>query len=56
MPRLPMPPTDKEALAKNIKEQYEALGRFVRHLKRWSMKFAACVLTAYGTPLPQIPD
>jgi hypothetical protein len=24
-----MPPTDKEALAKNIKEQYEALGRFV---------------------------
>jgi hypothetical protein len=29
MPRLPMPPTDKEALAKNTKAAYEALGRFV---------------------------
>jgi hypothetical protein len=29
MPQLPMPKTDKEALAKNTKEQYEALGRFV---------------------------
>jgi hypothetical protein len=29
MPRLPMPPTDEAALAKNKNEQYAALGRFV---------------------------
>ena len=29
MPKLPMPPTDPKKLEKNIKEQYEALGRFV---------------------------
>jgi hypothetical protein len=29
MPRLAMPPTVPEALDKNIREQYEALGRFV---------------------------
>jgi hypothetical protein len=29
MPKLPMPKTDEEAYAKNTKEQYEALGRFV---------------------------
>jgi hypothetical protein len=29
MPYLPMPKTDEEAYARNTKEQYEALGRFV---------------------------
>ena len=29
MPKLPMPDTDEDAYAKNTKEQYEALGRFV---------------------------
>ena len=29
MPNIPMPPMDEEAYAKNTKEQYEALGRFV---------------------------
>jgi hypothetical protein len=29
MPRLPMPPTNPKELEKNVKEQYEALGRFV---------------------------
>ena len=29
MPRLPMPPTDPKELEKNVKEQYEVLGRFV---------------------------
>lgn len=29
MPHLPMPKTDEEAVAKNTKEQYEALGRFI---------------------------
>jgi hypothetical protein len=29
MPRLPMPPTNEEAYAKNTKEQYEELGRFI---------------------------
>jgi hypothetical protein len=29
MPYLPMPRTDEEAIAKNAKEQFEALGRFV---------------------------
>lgn len=29
MPQIPMPPTNDEAYAKNVKEQYEALGRFV---------------------------
>jgi hypothetical protein len=29
MPRLPMPPTDPKEIEKNVKEQYEALGRFV---------------------------
>jgi hypothetical protein len=29
MPRIPMPPTDPQKLQKNVKGQYEALGRFV---------------------------
>jgi hypothetical protein len=29
MPRIPLPPTDEAQLAKNKKEQYEALGKFV---------------------------
>ena len=60
MPKLPMPPTNEEAYAKNTKEQYEALGRFVEAFELMVDEIRGicgdCVSMTVGAIKPVKPD